>query len=103
MIQFYKPTLRRRDMDSVLQTMVNEKIGPGERARSFVQLFCDTVKASSGVAYRTYPECLSEALRVMGAGRGTKVAVSPLSPSVYRSVIEGIDSAENRDSVSSNM
>ena len=77
-------------MDSVLQTMVNEKIGPGERARSFVQLFCDTVKASSGVAYRTYPECLSEALRVMGAGRGTKVAVSPLSPSVYRSVIEGI-------------
>ena len=77
-------------MDGVLQTMVNEKIGPGERARSFVQLFCDTVKASSGVAYRTYPECLSEALRVMGAGRGTKVAVSPLSPAVYRSVIEGV-------------
>jgi len=90
MIQFYKPTLKRRDMDSVLQTMVNEKIGPGERARAFVQLFCETVKTTSAVAYRTYPECLSQALRLMGAGKGTRVAVSPLSPSIYRDVIEGL-------------
>ena len=90
MIQFYKPTLKRRDMDSVLQTMVNEKIGPGERARAFVQLFCDTVKATSGVAFRTYPECLSQALRLMGAQKGTRVAVSPLSPAVYRDVINSV-------------
>ncbi|MBR4478068.1 MAG: DegT/DnrJ/EryC1/StrS aminotransferase family protein [Spirochaetales bacterium] len=90
MIQFYKPTLKRRDMDSVLQTMVNEKIGPGERAKAFVQLFCDTVKATSGVAFRTYPECLAQALRLMGAQKGTRVAVSPLSPAVYRDVIHSV-------------
>ena len=88
MIQFYKPTLKRRDMDSVLQTMVNEKIGPGERARAFVQSFCEAVGATSGVAFRTYPDCLSFALAAAGVGEGTKVAVSPLSPKVYRSVIE---------------
>lgn len=88
MIQFYKPTLKRRDMDSVLQTMVNEKIGPGERARAFVQSFCDTVKSVSGIAFRTYPDCLSFALSAIGAGEGTKVAVSPLSPEIYRSVLD---------------
>ncbi|MBR4426080.1 MAG: DegT/DnrJ/EryC1/StrS aminotransferase family protein, partial [Spirochaetales bacterium] len=82
-----KPTLKRRDMDSVLQTMVNEKIGPGERARAFVQSFCEVVGATSGIAFRTYPDCLSYALSVVGVSEGTKVAVSPLSPEIYRSVL----------------
>lgn len=90
MIQFYKPTIKRRDMDSVLQTMVDEKIGPGERGRAFVQLFCETVKATSAVAFRTYPDCLVDALRLMGAKEGTVVAVSPLSPAIYRTVIKSV-------------
>ncbi len=77
-------------MDSVLQTMVNEKIGPGERARAFVSLFCEMVKATSAVAFRTYPDCLADALRLMGAKEGTTVAVSPLSPAIYRSVIKSV-------------
>ena len=88
MIQFYKPTLKRRDMDSVLQTMVNEKIGPGERARAFVQSFCETVGCTSGIAFRTYPDCIHYALVTMGVCEGTKVAVSPLSPYVYRTVLD---------------
>ena len=75
-------------MDSVLQTMVNEKIGPGERARAFVQSFCETVQATSGIAFRTYPDCLSFALVTIGVGEGTKVAVSPLSPEIYRTVLQ---------------
>lgn len=90
MIQFYKPTLKRRDMDSVLQTMVNEKIGPGERAKAFVQSFCETVGVSSGIAFRSYPDCLFYALTAMGVTSGTKVAVSPLSPDIYRTVFDRI-------------
>ena len=88
MIQFYKPTLKRKDMDSVLQTMVNDQIGPGKISRDFVQAFCDEVKATSGAAYRTYPDCLTAALRLAGAKEGVRVAVSPLSPAIYRTVIE---------------
>jgi len=90
MIQFYRPTLKRRDMDSVLQTMVNEKIGPGERTAAFVRAFCETVGATSGDAYRTYPDCIRAALSIAGVTEGTRVAVSPLSPSVYRSVIASL-------------
>ena len=90
MIQFYKPTLKRKDMDSVLQTMVNDQIGPGKISRDFVQAFCDEVKATSGAAYRTYPDCLAAALKLMGAKEGVRVAASPLSPSIYRTVIENL-------------
>ena len=75
-------------MDSVLQTMVNEKIGPGERAKAFVQSFCETVGVSSGIAFRSYPDCLFYALTAMGVTSGTKVAVSPLSPDIYRTVFD---------------
>lgn len=77
-------------MDSVLQTMVNEKIGPGERAKAFVQLFCESVGTSKAVAFRSYPDCLRSALVLMDVKEGSRVAVSPLSPSVYKSVIEGL-------------
>ena len=90
MIQFYKPTLKRKDMDSVLQTMVNDQIGPGKISRDFVQTFCDEVRATSGAAYRTYPDCLASALKLMGAREGVRVAVSPLSPAIYRTVIESL-------------
>lgn len=88
MIQFYKPTLKRKDMDSVLQTMVDEHIGPGERAKLFMQAFSETVRATSSVAFRSYPDCIKAALTLMGAQSGVKVAISPLAPAIYKSVLE---------------
>lgn len=77
-------------MDSVLQTMVNEKIGPGERAKTLVQNFCEEIKATTGAAYRTYPDCLISALKAVGVKNGSCVAVSPLSPKIYEEVIKSI-------------
>lgn len=90
MIRFYKPTIKRKDMDSVLQTMVDEKIGPGEKVLAFMQAYSETVKAISSSSYRTYPDCLEAALLMAGAGKGVKVAVSPLSPQLYKTVIEKV-------------
>ncbi len=90
MIRFYKPTLKRKDMDSVLQTMVDEKIGPGEKVLSFMQAYSETVNAISSSSYRTYPDCLASSLLMAGAGTGVKVAVSPLSPQIYKAVIEDL-------------
>ena len=53
-----------------------------------MQSFCETVQATSGIAFRTYPDCLSFALVTIGVGEGTKVAVSPLSPEIYRTVLQ---------------
>ncbi len=87
MIQFYKPTIRRKDMDSVLRTLVDEKIGPGERSAMFMHEFAQSTGCRSAAAYRTYPECIESALVLLGACQGAKVALSPLTPKVYLSVL----------------
>lgn len=88
MIRFYKPTLKRGDMDSVLQTMVNEQIGPGERCSYFTSSFAEKTGCQSSVAFRTYPDCIESALRLAGAEKDTAVAISPLSPSIYKEVLD---------------
>jgi len=93
LIRFFKPTLRRKDMDAVLQTMVDEKIGPGERRKDFLRLFCQYVGAKDGSCLRSYLDALELSLSVFALDKGTKVGVSVLSPAIYRVAAErlGLD------------
>lgn len=86
LIRFFKPTLRRRDMDAVLQTMVDEKIGPGDRRKEFLRLFAEYIGIKDGITLRSYIDALSFSLRAVGLKSGDKIAVSVLSPEIYRSV-----------------
>ena len=86
-IRFEKPTLRRKDMDAVLQTMVDEYIGPGERTAQFVSLLQSlTGIQGAAVALRSLPVALFYALKVAGVQQGDTVIVSALSPGMYASV-----------------
>lgn len=77
-------------MGAVLQTMVDEKIGPGERKKEFLRLACQTFGKKDGVALRTYPDALSYALCAVGAKPGDSVAVSVLSPEIYHAVADSL-------------
>ncbi|HKL57356.1 MAG TPA: DegT/DnrJ/EryC1/StrS family aminotransferase [Sphaerochaeta sp.] len=90
LIPFYKPTIRRKDMDAVLQTMVDERIGPGERSQEFLKQFCLLVGAQEGIALRSYVDALSAALKLCNIGEGSTVGVSILSPMIYEAVIESL-------------
>lgn len=90
MIRFFKPTLKRKDMDSVLQTMVNEQIGPGEMSSLFTSTFAEKCSCSGAVAFRTYPDCIESALKIAGVTEESVVAISPLAPDVYKSVFDKI-------------
>ncbi len=74
-------------MDGVLRTLVDEKIGPGERASLFMHEFAQSTGCRSAAAYRTYPECIESALLLLGACEGAKVAISPLAPKIYLTVM----------------
>ncbi|MGN0907328.1 MAG: DegT/DnrJ/EryC1/StrS family aminotransferase [Bullifex sp.] len=87
LIRFYKPTLRRKDMDAVLQTMVDEKIGPGDRRKLFLKSLCEYLGIKDGIALRSYPEAIKTALSVLSLETGSCVAVSVLSPEIYRTVL----------------
>ncbi|MCQ2398779.1 MAG: DegT/DnrJ/EryC1/StrS family aminotransferase [Sphaerochaetaceae bacterium] len=88
MIRFYKPTVKRRDMESVLQTMVDEQIGPGEKNQAFMQAFAETTGCQTASAFRTYPDCIRAAFRIMDVCAETVVAISPLAPHIYKTVSE---------------
>jgi len=75
-------------MDAVLQTMVDEKIGPGEKKKEFENLFLLLTGKDNCISLRSYLDALEIALKIAGAKPGSRVGVSVLSPSVYFLVAE---------------
>lgn len=88
LIRFFKPTLRRKDMDAVLQTMVDEKIGPGERRKDFLKLLAAQTGSKDGVTERSYPSAIRLALEAVGVKEGDSVIASVLSPEIYKTVAD---------------
>lgn len=82
-IRFYKPALYRKDMDAVLQTMVDEKIGPGDRKKEYINLFCNLIGKSEGFALRSYYDAILFSLKSLALNEGDKVFISVLSPRIY--------------------
>ena len=70
-------------MDAVLQTMVDEKIGPGERKREFLKLFSLFTGQKDGIALRSYLDVIMAALSAAGVSEGDSVIISVLSPKIY--------------------
>lgn len=90
MIRFHKPTIRRKDMNAVLETMVDEKIGPGERKKLFSADLCEMTGKKYALILRSYFDALSLALQSAGIGRGDSVGMSLLSPRIYASVCQSL-------------
>jgi perosamine synthetase len=91
MIRLHKPTLKRKDMDSVLSVMVNEAIAPGEKYSEFSLLLKNYFSAEGCVLYRSYPTALEAACEALHIGKETKVIISPLSPSWYADVLLSLE------------
>jgi len=71
-------------MDAVLQTMVDERIGPGQRKNEFLKQFCTLVGTKGGMALRSYVDALSSALELCDVSPGMKIGASVLSPAIYQ-------------------
>jgi dTDP-4-amino-4,6-dideoxygalactose transaminase len=105
-IEIYSPTIRRKEMDSVLTAMVEEKIGPGERSRLLVQTAKEQLHFDYALALRSPAVAMFTALKAINTGDGQaafdkaafdkanvkKAAViSALSPRYYLQVLQDLD------------
>ena len=81
-IKFQKPALFRKDMDAVLQTMVDEKIGPGEKKKAFIKAFSSHTGKKDGAALRSFIDALGISFHAMGLKEGDLCAISVLSPDI---------------------
>jgi perosamine synthetase len=86
MIPIAKPTIRRKDMDSVLTCMVSDHIGPGEMCNSFVGAVAEYIGLKGGIAVRDIYRCIEILCDLFPLETGDTVALSPLAPSIYTDI-----------------
>jgi dTDP-4-amino-4,6-dideoxygalactose transaminase len=89
-IEVYSPTIRRKEMDAVLTAMVEDKIGPGERARLLITNAREQLRFDYCLSLRSPAIALSLALKALNLEDGQGVIISALSPRYYQRVIEDL-------------
>jgi dTDP-4-amino-4,6-dideoxygalactose transaminase len=89
-IEVYSPTIRRKEMDAVLTAMVEDKIGPGERARLLIMNAREQLRFDYCLSLRSPAIALSLALKALNLEDGQGVIISALSPRYYQQVIEDL-------------
>jgi dTDP-4-amino-4,6-dideoxygalactose transaminase len=108
-IEIYSPTIKRKEMDAVLTTMVEDQVGPGEHTQFLIHTAKDTLKFDYCLALRSPVIALQLALEALLAKnqpdgdapsasndggeavpRGKGVIISALSPLYYDQVIRGM-------------
>lgn len=86
-IVFYKPTIKRKDMDAVLQTMVDEKIGPGQKRNELKQELNKLLGCDNALLLRTYKDAIKVALKLANV-ENSKVAISAFADKTYLEAIK---------------
>jgi len=89
-IEVYSPTIRRKEMDAVLTAMVEDQIGPGERARLLLQTAKEHIRFDYALALRSPVTALHLALKALELKEGDGVLVSALSPRYYAQTISDL-------------
>ena len=111
-IEVYSPTIRRKEMDAVLTTMVEDRIGPGEHTQFLIHTAKEILKFDYCLALRSPVFALQLALQALlaksveetqavdqdisagegktGTAKGRGVIISALSPLYYERVIRGL-------------
>lgn len=90
MVNLYKPTLRRQDMQGVLEAMADEAIGPGERKSGFEEAFKELVPFKKAYALRSLEYAIRFSLQNLNLGENARVLISPLAPSIYKRVLDSL-------------
>lgn len=87
-IESHSPTIRRREMDAVLTSMVHEQVGPGEQTARLVQIAKEYISYDFCLPLRSPVTALSIALQALDIPEGSSVLISALSPQYYYNVIK---------------
>lgn len=88
MISVFKPTIKRKDMDSVLTCMVSEEIGAGSLSHQFVSKMSSYIGVYNGIAVSSYYNALSLACEALNLEPTSSIIVSALAPRFYLNVLK---------------
>ena len=87
---FYKKTIIRSDMQSVLMSMADEEIGPGKRGEYFKEELGNYFNFKNMLLMRSLVSAFFTCLDVLEISAGDKVVISCFTPILYKSLLEEI-------------
>ena len=82
-IPLFRPAVNRRDMQAVLETMVDDTLGPGQISDGFVHALLDVFDFEGGAAFREMRRALDVLFDALKLTEGQGILLSPLLPRVY--------------------
>lgn len=88
LVPLVRPTLRRKDYNSVLNCMVTDQLAAGPLNQEFAAVLSKTVGMSGGIGLISYRTCINCALQLLDLEKGDGVILSALAPKEYLEVIE---------------
>jgi perosamine synthetase len=86
-IPVFRSYIRRKDMDTVLNCLVTDSVGPGEYLERFQKNARESLGFDFGFAVRGPGIALSLALDSLALAEGDAVALSALAPAYYAGVL----------------
>jgi perosamine synthetase len=87
-VPVFRPTVKRKDMGSVLSCIVSDKIGPGEISRDLTSRACHLLGHAGGISLVNSYLAVSVALEALGLAASDSVIVSALAPALWLRVIQ---------------
>lgn len=88
MIPIYKPSIKRKEMDALLSTLVSDYIDSKNDNSEFLKAISKFLHLESGALLRDYSTAISIALDSLELDSESRVLISPLSPSSYLRELE---------------
>ena len=88
-IPFVKPTIVRDDLEAVLHTMINDKVGPGDIAQQYAQQLAARYQCSGAMIFRDMHTAISTLYTLCDARSKRTLLLSPLTDGYW------IDAARN--------
>ncbi len=84
----FRPTVKRKDMGSVLSCIVSDRIGPGEISRELVSRVAHLLGHAGGITLTNSYLALAAAVEALGLAQGDAVILPALAPALWLRVLQ---------------
>jgi dTDP-4-amino-4,6-dideoxygalactose transaminase len=88
LVPLKRPTLRRKDYNSVLNCLVTDQIDSGPLNQEFASALSKILGVAGGAAMTSYRSCIECALRLLELEEGDRVILSALAPREYLRILK---------------
>jgi perosamine synthetase len=88
LVPLFRPTLRRKDYNSVLNCLVSDRIAAGPLNQELAAAVSKILGVSGGVGLISYRSCIHCAFQLLDLRKGDGVILSALAPEEYLQAIE---------------